>query len=406
MKVKTPNGRFFISSKVFLWYDTGMETLLEKVKDASIEKRTDLSGKRVVVRIDVNTSLGENKTVDPGEDWRIIKSYQTIDFLVQQGACVILISHIGREPDESLRPIFDYMSQHLTMGFIPRYDRDLLKNSIENMQKGSVIMLENVRQFKEEELNDSSYLEPVISLCDIYVNDAFSVSHRAHGSVADIVGHLPSYFGLQFVKEVQQLSKAIDMTNQGGSVLALGGAKFGTKFELLEKLLPRVDYALVGGALANVFLREQGFEVGKSFVDDTDISSILNNKKIILPVDVIDQNGDVALIDEVGAEDIILDIGPETEKLFETIIDHSKSILWNGPMGKYEDGYVAGSIALADSIARSGAFSVTGGGDTATVILEEDLSDNFNFISTGGGAMLEFLVQGTLPGIDAIINKN
>lgn len=381
-----------------------MKNIDKNVQKFSIENVPDLKGKKVMLRIDVNTSLGENGVVDPGEDWRIIKSYNTIDFLVEQGACVIVISHIGREPTETLKPVYEYMRQHIDIGFLPHYDEELLKNSLEHMQHGSVIMLENLRQHEGEKNNDSSFLNTIIELSDIYVNDAFSVSHREHASVHDIAKKLPAYFGLQFVDEVTNLAK----TSEGGenTVLILGGAKFGTKLDLLEQFLPKISYALVGGALANVFLRERGFEIGKSFADDVDISSMVENEKIIIPIDVVDQHGDVVSVDHIGVDDIALDIGPETEKLFETIIGHADTTLWNGPMGKYEDDYVAGSIAVADSIAKSGSFSITGGGDTATVILEENLQDNFDFISTGGGAMLDFLVEGTLPGIEIIINKN
>lgn len=382
-----------------------MESLSKQLEKYAVTHLDHLEGKRVLLRIDVNVSLGENGSVDPGEDWRIVQSYETIDFLISKGACVILVSHIGREKNESLKPVFEYMSEHYTMGFLPRYDETLVTTMVNGMQNGSVIMLENVRQFDNEETNDSSYLNTLIPLCDFYVNDAFAVSHRTHASVHDITRHLPSYIGLQFLKEVSQLERVLNAMDQGNSVLILGGAKFGTKLDLLKRLLARVEYALVGGALANVFLRERGFEIGKSFADDTDISDIKDNTKIILPIDVIDQHGDIVSVDQIGTNDVMLDIGPETEKLFETIIDQSKTILWNGPMGKYEDGYTAGSIAVADSIARSGAFSVTGGGDTATVILEEKLEKNFDFVSTGGGAMLEFLVKGTLPGIEAILNK-
>lgn len=382
-----------------------MESLTKQLEKYAITGYENLLGKRVLLRVDVNVPLGENGAVDPGEDWRITQAYKTIDFLTEKGARVIIISHIGREKHESLKPIFEYMREHRTMGFLPRYDETLITTMVEGMQNGSIIMLENVRQFDNEEANDSSYLNTLIPLCDMYVNDAFAVSHRAHASIHDITNYLPSYFGLQFIEEVSQLEKTLNAMEQGNSVLVLGGAKFGTKLELLKRLLPRVDYALIGGALANVFLRERGFEIGKSFADDTDISDIKDNTKIILPIDVVDQEGDIVAVDEIGKNDIMLDIGPETEKLFETIIDQSKTVLWNGPMGKYEDEYTAGSIAVADSIARSGAFSVTGGGDTATVILEGGLQDNFDFVSTGGGAMLEFLVNGSLPAIDVILNK-
>jgi 3-phosphoglycerate kinase len=380
--------------------------IVEQIKEKSIAllaEKEDLKGKRVLLRIDVNTSLGDNGSVDPGEDWRIIKSYRTIKLLQEQGACTVLLSHIGRDPEQSLKPVFDYMSQELDMGFMPSHDTELIINTIENMQHGSVLMLENVRQHEGEKNNDASYLKPLVDLCDLYVNDAFSVSHREHASVHAITEHLPSCFGLQFVDEVTYLSEVTG--REGVTTLILGGAKFGTKLSLLEKMLPHLEYVLMGGALANVFLRERGFDIGDSFADDVDISSMVENEKIILPIDCVDQDGDLLRIDEVKDQDMILDIGQETEKLFEDIIAHSDVVLWNGPMGKYEDGFVSGSVALAKSISHGHAFSITGGGDTATVIQEEGLAESFDFISTGGGAMLDFLVDGTLPCIDVVLKK-
>lgn len=382
-----------------------MKTIAEKVLNRSIKNVDNLKGKKVLVRIDVNTSLGDNGTVDPGEDWRIIKSYQTIDYLIDQGACIVLMSHIGRDPEESLRPIYEYMSGRMTLGFLPRYDKEVFENTIENMQHGSVVMVENLRQHEDEKKNDTRFIDDIIDLCDIYVNDAFSVSHRAHASVHAITAKIPSYFGLQFCDEIIYLQKALNNPD-GNTVLVLGGAKFGTKLDLLKQLLPSINYALVGGALANVFLRERGINIGKSFVDSIDISEIVANEKIVLPIDAVDQHGDVVPIHEVGNEGMILDIGPETEQLFEQIIDHADTVLWNGPMGKYEDGFIAGSIAVADSVSKAKAFSVTGGGDTATVILEENLADHFDFISTGGGAMLDFMVEGSLPAIDELLKNN
>jgi phosphoglycerate kinase len=382
-----------------------MQTILEKVTQRSIQQVPHLKGKKVLMRIDVNISLGDNGTVDPGEDWRIIKSYQTIDFLIQQEACVVLISHIGRHPDESLRPVYEYMSRDMKLEFLPRYDKDILENSINNMQHGSVIMLENLRQFPEEENNDVSFLRNLIDLCDIYVNDAFSVSHRVHASVYGITAYLPSYFGLQFGDEVSYLKRIID-ADDSNTVLVLGGAKFGTKLDLLQKLLPRISYALIGGALANVFLRERGINIGESYADSVDITKMIHSEKIVLPVDAVDQHGDVVPIDEIGDDGIILDIGPQTETLFEQIIDNATTVVWNGPMGKYEDGFVAGSISIAQSVSHSQSFSVTGGGDTATVILEQGLADSFDFISTGGGAMLDFMVKGSLPAIDELLQNS
>jgi len=268
---------------------------------------------------------------------------------------------------------------------------------------GDVIMLENIRQFDGEENNDAEYLKNIANACDIYVNDAFSVSHRKHASVHAVTSLLPSYFGIQFVHEVSSL---YDVTKREGTTsLILGGAKFGTKLDLLKKMLPHISYAMIGGALANVFLKERGFNIGASYVDDTDISDIVDNEKIIVMIDAIDQDGDVVSVDEIQNHDVMLDIGPETEKLFEHIIAASDTILWNGPMGKYEDGYTSGSISVAESCAHAPAWVVTGGGDTATVLQETNLIDTIDVVSTGGGAMLDFLVEGTLPGIEAIVGK-
>lgn len=189
----------------------------------------------------------------------------------------------------------------------------------------------------------------------------------------------------------------------GVKVLVLGGAKMGTKLPLLEKMLPQVDYVLMGGALANVFLRGRGFEIGKSWYDDVDISRIVDNQKIILPIDYIDQHGDVIDMNTIGVDDTILDIGPMTMDIFGPIIDYADSIMWNGPMGKYEEGYIEGSLHVAERIHHAEAFSITGGGDTATLVREHHLENGFDFLSTGGGAMLDFLIHGTLPGIDAVL---
>ncbi len=378
--------------------------ILEEIKKFSIEKIESLSGKKVLLRVDINVSLGENKVVDPGEDWRILKSLRSIEFLKNAGASVILLAHIGRDSKESLKPVFEYMNQIITMGFLLQYDSDIIHTSISQMKKGSVIMLENVRQFPQEKENDASYLADVICECDIYVNDAFSVSHRKQASVNAITKKLPSFFGLQFIDEVIHLNDFISH-NDGMKTLVLGGAKFGTKFNLLEKMLPNLDYVLMGGALANVFLKARGFKIGKSFCDDIDISSMADSGKIILPIDYIDEHGDLADIHDVSDETVILDIGTDTAKIFETIINHSSAVMWNGPMGKYEDGFVEGSLDIAKSISHSDNFSLTGGGDTSTVILENNLEDSFSFISTGGGAMLDFLLNENLPGIESILES-
>lgn len=379
----------------------------EKVQNYSIERYAenhDLQGKKILLRIDVNTPLGENGVVDPYEDWRIMASLKTIEFLRSQGASVVVISHIGRSKDERLKPIADYLSQKITIGYLPHFDEALIQERIAALRHGDVIMLENIRQFDGEKDNDASYLKPIASVCDLYVNDAFSVSHREHASVHAITSLLPSYFGMQFVHEVSSLSGVSERA--GTTSLILGGAKFGTKLDLLRKMLPHISYAMIGGALANTFLKERGFNIGASYVDDTDISDIVDNEKIIVMIDAVDQDGDVVSVDEIQNHDVMLDIGPETEKLFEHIIAASDTVLWNGPMGKYEDGYTSGSIAIAESCAHASAWVITGGGDTATVLQEAGRIDAIDVVSTGGGAMLDFLVAGTLPGIEAIIQQH
>lgn len=377
--------------------------ILESVRSLNIENVSNIRGKTILLRVDVNTNLGVNGIVDENEAWRIKQSFQTINFLKESGAKIIIIAHIGRNPQESLEPVFDYMSSFFDLDFVSNFNEDGV-TVCSQMQEGDIVLMENVRKFEQEMENDISYLLPIIEISDMYVNDAFSVSHRQHASVSSITKTLPSYFGLQFIDEVEHLSHFLS-DNQDSKILVLGGAKFGTKLSLLEKLLPSVDYVLLGGALANVLLKERGFSIGHSFYENIDVSHIAHNQKIILPIDYIDQHGDVADIYDVGDEDSILDIGPATLEIFKPIINHAGMVMWNGPMGKYEDGYSEGSLSIADMIALSDSFSLIGGGDTSNILTDHEHIDDFDFISTGGGAMLDFLVDGTLPGIDILINS-
>lgn len=373
----------------------------DQVEKKSIETATGLEGKTILLRIDVNTSLGENGVVDPGEDWRILRSLDTIEFLQNANARIVILAHIGRKTTETLRPVYEYIKQYIPdLAFGPEFEKS--NTYLSSLKQGQVLLMENVRQHEGEKKNDATFLEPLIQVADLYVNDAFAVSHRKHASVSAITKYLPSYFGFQCIDEIRHLTLFLN-NNDDAKILVLGGAKFGTKLPLLEKMLPQVDYVLVGGALANVFLKARGFEIGKSFCDSVDVSHVADNQKIILPIDYIDQHGDVADIYDVGVDDMILDIGPMTNEIFKPIIEHAGLVLWNGPMGKYEDGYVEGSIHMAEQIAGADAFALTGGGDTSTLVLEHDLQDGFDFLSTGGGAMLDFLAQGSLVGIQEII---
>ncbi len=383
-----------------------METsFTKKIQNFSLETlRGGLRGERVILRIDTNTSLGDDGKVDRGEDWRILKMIPTIEFLQEQGARTIILAHQGRDPKETLKPIYEFLSQQVPLSFAQWGEVvDVLKS----VADGESILLENVRSFSEEKKDDASYLNVLINWADFYVNEAFSVSHREHASVHAIARLLPSYFGSQFVREVEELSRFLTPLNDGERVIILGGAKFGTKLPLIEKILEHklADAILLGGALANVFLKEKGINIGSSYYDDSvDVTHVMNDPRIVLPVDFRGKNGSEGKIEELG-DDAILDIGPETEKHFGEYIRKSREVLWNGPMGKYEDGYTHASVAVANSVVESDTYAVSGGGDTSTVILEQNLEDAFQFISTAGGAMLDFLVEGTLPGIEAVLKR-
>ncbi len=371
--------------------------VLSFVQERSLKKKKgELQGKHVLVRVDVNTPLNSSKKITNLNDWRIQKIIPLLSFLKKEGAKVVLLAHQGRDPKESLLPI----SQYLQSSFPHTFNNwDNLQKNLTSLNEGEILFLENIRSFPEEKKNDPSFLSPLIEWADLYVNEAFSVSHRKHASVCAITKELPVYFGFQFIREIEELLSF--QRKEKSKILILGGSKFGTKLPLIEKMLSKIEYLLLGGALANLFLKERGFEIGRSFVDDSvDISHIVNNQKIILPVDYVDEYGDVAGIYDVGKEHSILDIGPETERIFGEIIFNVSSVLWNGPMGKYEDGYISGSVEIAHSIAKSDAYSISGGGDTSTLLLKERIIHEFNFVSTGGGAMLDFLVEETLPAIE------
>ncbi len=379
--------------------------LTKKVRDFSVETlRGGLRGERVVLRIDTNTTLGEDGRVTEGESWRILKMIPTIQFLQEQGARTIILAHQGRDPKETLKPIYEFLSQRIPLAFAQWSELDEVMKTLKD---GESVLFENVRSFQEEKKDDPSYLSSLIDWADLYINEAFSVSHREHASVHAIARLLPSYFGFQFVREVEELSRFLVPREEGERVVILGGAKFGTKLPLIEKILEHklADAILLGGALANVFLKEKGVNIGSSYYDDTvDVTHIMNDPRIVLPIDFRGRDGSVGMIESVG-DDAILDVGPKTEELFSRYIHRSREALWNGPMGKYEDGYVQASIALAKNIVESDTYAVSGGGDTSTVILEQGLEDAFQFISTAGGAMLDFLVEGTLPGIEAVLRR-
>ena len=347
-------------------------------------KNVDVRGKRVLLRVDFNVPVEKGKVED---DFRIKRTLPTIKFLKKKGARIILISHVTDGRTKSLKP----MAQYLKVKFLPDKKIDLIKKKIDKIKNGEIVLLENIRNYPGEEKNDKKFTKKLAQCGDIYINDAFSVSHREHASVVGITKYLPSYAGLLFEEELKNLSSAFKPKHP--FLLILGGIKFKTKLGVLEKFLKTADQIFIGGALANNFFKAQGVNIDNSVFDpEVNIKKYLRNPKIILPIDLKTKNG------------TILDAGAGTINNLAKIIKESKFVLWNGPLGDYEKGFETGTIQIAKAIAKSAAKSVIGGGDTIAAIRKAKIPlSRFSFVSTAGGALLEFLAKGTLPGIEALL---
>ncbi|MEZ4103129.1 MAG: phosphoglycerate kinase [Candidatus Paceibacterota bacterium] len=367
----------------------------------SILEIQNLKGRTALVRVDFNVPLGKDGVIDNTEDWRIEKSLDTIKHLSKLGAKVVLISHIGRDPKESLKPVADFLNKFITVKFIPVLYGDDILGIAENLLEGEIIMLENLRSNEGEEKNTEEFAAYLASLADFYVNEAFSVSHRPHASIVGVTKFLPSYVGLWFLKEVENLKK-LDNPEKP-FLFILGGAKFETKVPLIDKFSKLADDLFIGGALANNFIKKIGFETGLSLLDDSvDVGRFFDKENIKIPFDVVTNLKEVKPPNKLTNKDVIVDMGPETLEDLKNTISKSKTILWNGPLGVYEDGFDQSSKEILTAVTQSGAFSVVGGGDTVKLIKEMGLEEKISFVSTGGGAMLEFLSSGTLAGIEAL----
>ncbi len=368
----------------------------------SIKLLKKIAGKRVLLRVDFNVPIVNGKVAD---DFRIKEGLPTIKYLKARKAKVIIIAHLG-EGKESLKPVAESLGKFIKVKLINDIDGVIARKAIDKMKQGEVILLENIRKNPSEELNFIPFDRSLASLGDIYVNDAFSVSHRAHASIVGIPKYLPHYAGLQMEAEVKNLSHAFNPKHP--FLFILGGAKFSTKLPLIEKYLKVADHVFVGGALANNFFRERGFPVGRSLVDEGDfkLSRFLKSKKLILPNDVVIENekGDVAMkkADHILRSEKIVDIGLTSINELYPFIMKAKCIIWNGPMGEYENGFDKATIALLKMVAKSKGKTILGGGDTVDLVDKLHLEKKFTFVSTGGGATLEFLADGTLPGIEAL----
>ncbi|NLU50992.1 MAG: phosphoglycerate kinase [Syntrophomonadaceae bacterium] len=379
----------------------------------------DVKGKRVLVRVDFNVPMDKKGAII--DDTRIRASLPTIEYLIDQGARVILMSHLGRpkgKVDDAYR--MDNVARQLSLLLKKEVKKcddcigDEVQAAVARMQPGDVLMLENVRFHPEEEKNDPEFSAQLASLGDIYVNDAFGTAHRAHASTAGVARYLPCAAGFLLEKEVQMLSKVMNSV-ESPRLAIVGGAKVSDKMALLENLLNRTDVIIIGGGMANTFLKAQGYDIGKSLCEDglVDFARELlaeaeeKKVKILLPVDVVvadqfsaEAQSREAKVNEIPSDWMILDIGRETARMYKEAIKSARTIVWNGPMGVYEyEKFARGTEEVAFAIADSGAVSVVGGGDSLATIYRLGLEDKMTHISTGGGATLEFLEGKQLPGV-------
>ncbi len=377
-------------------------------------KEADVAGKCVLVRVDFNVPLKNGKISD---DKRIRAALPTIEFLRKKKAKVILMSHLGR-PDgkiaEDLRlgPVALHLSKLLKHPVHYVFDciGAEIEDTVRGLHEGDVLLLENLRFYPEEEANDIGFAQKLAALADVYVNDAFGVSHRAHTSVHAITKYMPSYAGFLLQKEVDILSSLLKSPKRP-FIAIMGGAKVSDKIGVIENLLKKVDAILIGGAMMFTFYKALGYEVGKSKFEADKISlakSLLKKgkRKIVLPTDMIiasssDKKGRVCSANKIPKNTMGLDIGPETQAVYAEIISEAKTVFWNGPMGLFEKkSFAKGTFAVAKAMAKAKAVTVVGGGDSVAAV--ERLKLKFTHVSTGGGASLELLEGRKLPGIAAL----
>jgi 3-phosphoglycerate kinase len=373
------------------------------MKYPSLADLPDIRDKYVLVRLDFNVPVQKGAIVD---DYRIKKSLPTINYLRERGAKVVIISHMEEEP-HSLKPVYEYLKALLPITFC----QDCIEEGTgyrEKLKAGEVLLCENLRLYGGEKKNDEGFSRKLAAMGDFFVNDAFSVSHRKHASIVGIPKFLPSFIGLQFEDEIANLSTCFSPEHP--FIFILGGAKFDTKLPLIQKFLSLADVLFVGGALATDIYKAQGIEIGKSLVSDAsiDLTSYINNPKLVVAGTVIVDSPEgrkTVSLKDMMPDYYIGDDAPESLDPIREKIISAKHILWNGPLGNYENGFKEGTFELARIIAeatKNGAKSILGGGDTLAAISELGLDSSFTFVSTGGGAMLDYLANGSLPGLDVL----
>lgn len=387
-------------------------------------KDIDLKGKRALVRCDFNVPLKDGVITN---DKRIVAALPTIKYLSDEGARVILCSHLGRPkgewlPEASLAPVAARLSELL--GKPVRMSRDVIgedaKNISETLKDGEIALLENVRYYKEETKNDPDFAKELASLADVFVNDAFGTAHRAHASTAGVADYLPAVCGFLIQKEIEVMGGALENPARP-FVAVLGGAKVSDKIGVITNLLEKVDTLIVGGAMAYTFLKAQGHGVGASLCEDDklDLAKEILEKaeekgvRFLLPVDHVgaekfDESAEAVAVPGADIPEGLMgmDIGPETVKLYSEALSGAGTVVWNGPMGVFEfKQFAEGTLAVAKAIADSDAVSIIGGGDSVAAVTKLGFADKMTHISTGGGASLEFLEGKELPGIAVLNDK-
>jgi len=398
------------------------------MKLKSIKQIKNLDSKLVLVRVDYNVTIKNGRVLDTE---RIERSYSTINYLLKKRAKIILMAHLGRPkgevvPELSLKPIVKYLNKitRRKVKFVPDCLGSKVLNAVSKLKAGQILLLENLRFYPQEKENESKFARQLADLADIYVNSAFSVSHRAHASVSAITRYLPAYAGLNLLEEVEALSKVIRSVKRP-AIAIIGGVKIATKINVIENLAKKYDYILLGGALVNNFFRSQNLNIGKSIYDPQDLKLAKKlyqkyKEKIVLPIDVrtvkkISAQGKIETyrlfeLNKIKSKNFyIIDIGPKTQIYFESFIKQAQTLVLNGPMGMFEiekfsqgSNYIAQAFALQ---AKGPAFGVVGGGETLTILEQQGLKKWPDFVSTAGGAMLEFLEGKTLPGIKPLKNN-
>ena len=389
----------------------------------SIKDHENLDEKRVLLRLDLNVPLKDGVITD---QTRIDKILPIIKFLLSKKSKIIIVSHVGRpkgkiNKDLSLMPICKNLEKKTNkkIKIIEKNIFELNKKDLFKDSKDQIVFLENIRFYKEEEKNDLNFSEQLARLADLYVNDAFSCSHRAHASLCGITQFLPSFAGLQLETELNALKKVTTEIKKPTTCI-IGGSKISTKIGIIKNLIPKFDNIVIVGGMANNILSHEGNQIGRSIKEEncgTIINEIFETAKnypceIIYPEDVsvgknMNDKAQIKELNQITTDDIILDIGPKTVNKIKAIIENSKTILWNGPAGYFENSNFAnGSYEIAKAIAKKNKnktiFSVVGGGDTIAVINQINAIKNFNFVSTAGGAFLEYLEGRELPGIKAL----